>query len=61
MARIIGVGASTPWKESNKGTRFLEWFAWSEANEIALGSLHSQHSSVPIYAPQGDYICMVNI
>jgi len=46
---MVGFGASTPWKESNKGTRFLEWFAWSEADEIAIGRyLHLQHSNVPI-------------
>jgi len=50
MARMTGVGASTPWKEINKGTRFWEWFAWSEADEIALGSLHSQHGSVYMHS-----------
>jgi hypothetical protein len=36
LLRMLGVGTSAPWKESNNGSGLLEWFAWSEAVEITV-------------------------
>lgn len=36
MLSVLGVGASTTWKESINGTGLLEWFAWSKALEINI-------------------------
>jgi hypothetical protein len=45
MLCMLGVGASTPWEESNNGTRLLEWFAWSGA-KIKIEYVHSHDRCV---------------
>jgi hypothetical protein len=47
MMCMLGVGASTPWEESNNCTRLLEWFAWSEVTKIKIEYVHS-HDSICI-------------